>query len=143
MRYNAWEASLSGLFIASKKWSIDYRLMASQKCHAVAARGPGDVTAAVVDVGDACSAIGRSPLLQSSEVSGARSREAIMTATVAFARIFLPGLIAPTARIPTSDSVTHRFFVTPFVSTSGTHSMHVRNRTLSTHHSETRSRLRA
>lgn len=38
------------------KWSLDFHLMTSQMCLAVAVRDPGGVAAAVVDLSGACSA---------------------------------------------------------------------------------------
>ncbi|CAN8008707.1 unnamed protein product [Ixodes pacificus] len=73
-------------------WSLDFRLMTSNKWHVGAGRDPGGVAAAMDDVADACSVgIGLfcCRLLSSFTVHGSvgsRGLDAVTTATLAFNR---------------------------------------------------------
>lgn len=72
-----------------KKWSFDFPLMASEKCHGVAGRDLGDVAVVVVDAASTCSAAGLSSAPQSTEASTTRIWNAAMSAMLAFFHTFL------------------------------------------------------
>lgn len=71
-----------------KKWSLNFPLTTSYKCPVATGRYPGSVTAAAVDVADACAAAGFSPARHFPVALAARSYDTATTATLAFCLAF-------------------------------------------------------